>query len=193
MPQSVTEPPARYEPLPGVAQIPGWIWRRISRRVRVAVLVVVLAAAVAAVPLAASIRDTKREDEAAERREQRRERAELIRRLRAEQRPRTGRSVPGASRPRLRADLAAAILADARRRARAGEFPGMARRVVCEPRDPRRYTCTAVTAESREVFSGLPYRARVDRVSGRFAFCKVSGQAQLTRDPLVATPRACGG
>jgi len=183
----------RYEPLPGVTQLPAWIWRRMGRGVRIALAVVLVVAAALAVPLAASIRESKRQGETAERREQRAQRAALIRRLRAEQRPRPGRTAPGASTARIRADLSAAVLADARRRADSGEFPSRARRVVCEPRDPSRFTCTAVTAESREVYSGLPYRALVDRDGGRFAFCKVSGQAQLTKDPLVATPRACGG
>lgn len=62
-----------------------------------------------------------------------------------------------------------------------------------------RYSCLAVTAEIEGsetvtgVVTGHHYRAVVDFESGRYAFCTISGQAGPTRDPLVTTPRACGG
>jgi hypothetical protein len=40
---------------------------------------------------------------------------------------------------------------------------------------------------------GHQYRAEVDFGDGRYAFCKVSGQAGPAREQLVTTPKACGG
>ena len=108
----------------------------------------------------------------------------------------------------------AEILADARARVRRGELDGPIRRVECEPfprtvegvgadedlsRRRGRYACVAVTAEfgTGEVGAtgviGHQYRTEVDFHAGRYAFCKVSGQAGPTRDQLVTTPRVCGG
>ena len=109
--------------------------------------------------------------------------------------------------------LSALILADARRRVALGELDGPIRRVECEPfprtvegvgadRDLGRrrggYACIAITAEfggaagARGVI-GHQYRALVDFATGRFAYCKVSGQAGPAREQLATTPRACGG
>jgi hypothetical protein len=111
-------------------------------------------------------------------------------------------------------ELSAAILADARLRVRRGALDGPIRRVQCEPfprtldgvgadRDPSRrtgrYACIAVTAEfarGEESIGGVighQYRTRVDFQSGRYAFCKISGQAGPSREQLATTPRACGG
>ena len=40
---------------------------------------------------------------------------------------------------------------------------------------------------------GHQYRALVDFRTGRYAYCKISGQSGPSRDQLVTTPRACGG
>jgi hypothetical protein len=61
------------------------------------------------------------------------------------------------------------------------------------------YSCIAVTAElprTEESIGGVlghRYRARVDFESGRYAFCKVSGQAGPSREQLATTPEECGG
>ena len=70
--------PERYEPLPGLAELPAWLWRRSSRRVRIGVALAALVAIGAAVALAPSIRETKEERDAAERRERAERRAQRI-------------------------------------------------------------------------------------------------------------------
>jgi hypothetical protein len=106
------------------------------------------------------------------------------------------------------------IQADARDRVRRGELDGPIRRVECEPfprsvdgvgahqdisRTSGRYSCVAVTAAfgSGEVGAtgviGHRYRIAVDFETGRYAFCKVSGQAGPSREQLVTTPQVCGG
>lgn len=111
-------------------------------------------------------------------------------------------------------ELGARIQADARRRVRRGSLDGPILRVQCEPfprsvedvgadndlsRRRGRYSCLAVTAEfhqSEQSVGGVighAYRVLVDFKSGRYAFCKIAGQAGPSRDQLVTTPRACGG
>ncbi|MGH2844751.1 MAG: hypothetical protein ACRDL0_01780 [Thermoleophilaceae bacterium] len=119
-----------------------------------------------------------------------------------------------AARAELMDELYAAVLADARRRVRSGALEGPIRRTECEP-FPRtsesagahrslsqrrgRYSCVAVTSEfGRSAVSiggviGYPYRVKVDFETGRYAYCKISGRAGPTADPLVTTPAACGG
>jgi hypothetical protein len=211
--------------MPGVADLPGWLWRRTGRTARLAalgVLILLVAAAAALVPV---ILESKEDQAEADRRDRAEQRAELIRRLETEQRPRHRRSSsvapPGATsaeqleaRSTLVDELNAEILADARARVRSGDLDGPIRRVECEPfprsvdavgaheqlgRNTGRYACVAVTAEfgTGEVGAtgviGHQYRTMVDFETGRYAFCKVSGQAGPSREQLVTTPRVCGG
>ena len=214
----------RYEPLPDLASLPGWIWRRMGRGVRIAGLLLVLALIAAGVALLPGIQESK-DDRARSEQQRRAERAELARRLEREQRPRFERSAAlapaGAAAPeRLAAraelidELPATVLADARARVRSGTLDGPVLRVECEPfprsvdgagadqnlaRRSGRYSCIAVTAEferSDQSIGGVvghQYRALVDFESGRYAYCKISGQAGPSRDQLATTPRACGG
>jgi hypothetical protein len=222
---SERQPPERYEPLPGFAALPGWIWRKLGRLGQIAIVVAVLGGIAGAVALAPTISESKDERAASERRERAERRAELIRELRAEQRPRLGRSqstAPAGAAPpaRLAAraglmdELSATIVADARRRVREGELDGPIRRVECEqfPRTVEgvgadrdlsrrrgRYACIAVTTDfgrgknSIRGVIGHQYRALVHFESGRYAYCKISGQAGPSREQLATTPRACGG
>ena len=209
----------RYEPLPGLAELPAWAWRRAGRGARIGALVVLLMLVGFAVALAPALRDSAREQDDALQRQRAAQRAELVHRLEAEQRPRNARSrsvaPPGAARhERLAAraalmdDLAAAIEADGRARIRRGDLEGRIRRVACEPfprsvggtgaerdltRRRGRYSCLAITAAFTGGAMGHPYRALVDFATGRFAYCKISGQSGPSRDQLVTTPRACGG
>jgi hypothetical protein len=215
----------RYEPMPGIVDLPGWLWRRMGRTARLTALgalIVLVAAAAALVPV---ILESKEDQAEADRRDRAERRAELIRRLETEQRPRHRRSSsvapPGAApseqlraRAALVDELGAEILADARARVRRGELDGPIRRVECEPfprsvdavgaheqlgRRTGRYACVAVTAEfgTGEVGAtgviGHQYRTMADFETGRYAFCKVSGQAGPSREQLVTTPRVCGG
>lgn len=219
------QPPERYEPLPGFAELPGWLWRRAGRRLRLGAGVLLLAVIAGAVAVIPTLRETSQERAEAERRERAEQRAQLVRQLEVEQRPRFGRSESVTSagaepaerlvaRGRLMDELAAAILDDARRRVRAGEFDGPIRRVQCEP-FPRqvdgvgadrdlssrrgRYSCVAVTSEIERSEASLggvigrQYRAQADFQTGRYAYCKISGQAGPSKEQLVTTPRACGG
>src|SRR5688572_31354729 len=115
--------------MPGVAELPGWLWRRMGRGSRLTALgalIVLVAVAVALVPV---ILESKEERAESERRERAERRAELIRRLEVEQRPRLRRSTslapPGAAdserlqaRAALMDELTGEILADARARVR---------------------------------------------------------------------------
>jgi len=217
--------PDRYEPLPSLPELPAWIWRKIGRGGRIALVafvLLVIAAAATSVPI---LLEADQQRTASDARAAAERRVALTRALRAEQRPRERRSnavaaagAPAqaqlAARSAVLADVRAAILRDARTRARAGELKGPIKRVDCEP-FPRsvdgrgaesdlaerrgRYSCVAVTsdfARSEESIGGVlghTYRTLVDFRSGRFGFCKVSGQAGPSREQLATTPRACGG
>jgi hypothetical protein len=176
-------PPDRYEPMPGIADLPGWIWRRMGRGVRIGLAVGLVALAAVGVALVPGIRESQEERERAEQRERAESRAELARRLEAEQRPRFGRAAVApagagteerlAARAALMDGMSAAILDDARRRVRTGALDGPILRVECEPfprsvdavgadedltRRRGRYSCLAVTAEferSEESIGGL--------------------------------------
>ena len=196
-----------------------------GRGARVASALVLVGAIAIGIALLPGMLESKQERAQSERRERAQLRAERIRELEAEQRPRFRRSESVASagasdRQRLAAraglmdELSRAVLADSRRRVRRGELDGPVRRAVCEPfprtvngigadrdlsRRSGRYSCVAVTAEFERGQAsiggviGHQYRTLVDFESGRYAFCKVSGQAGPSREQLVTTPRACGG
>jgi hypothetical protein len=218
-------PPDRYEPLPDITHLPGWIWRRMGRGVRIGGAVLLLALVGLGAALVPSIQNSQEQRERAEERRRAAARAALARRLRAEQRPRFARSTavaaPGAAprqrlsaRAELMRELSASVVADARRRVRRGAIEGPVLRVECEPfprsvdavgadadlgRRRGRYSCIAVTAEFERTeqsiggIVGHQYRAQVDFETGRYAYCKISGQAGPERDQLATTPKACGG
>jgi hypothetical protein len=192
--------PPRYEPLPGLAALPGWVWRRAGRGARIGAGVALLLVIAA------------RDQDAALQRERAGQRAELARQLAAEQRPRRGRSrsvAPTlAARASLMDDVAAAIAADARARVRRGELDGRIRRVECEPfprtvdgrgadrdlsRRRGRYSCLAITSDFSGGVIGHQYRLLADFETGRYAYCKIAGQSGPSRDQLATTPKACGG
>lgn len=218
----MTRPPTdRYEPLPSLATMPGWLWRRLPTAGKVAVALLPVVAVAVGVALAPGIQKSKDERARSEERRSARERAARLKQIRAEQRPRfaSGPPAPGdvAGRRRLLDQAAEAVLADARARVTAHAIRGPIRRVECEP-FPRstsgigahetlasrygRYACLAVTAEFSEgEFTeagtiGHPYRVRIDFRSGRYAFCKVTGRAgelAISATPPVGVPSACGG
>ena len=214
MPTRSPSQPERYEPLPGLFALPGWLWRKIGRSGRVVALVALVAALATAAALTPSILESKNEQASSERAERAELRAELARRLRAEQRPRFRQSASVEPRAALMDEMSAEILADARGRVARGRLDGPIRRVTCEPfprtvdgvgadqdlsRRTGRYSCIAVTAEfARGETSiggviGHQYRSMVDFKTGRYAFCKISGQAGPSREQLATTPEACGG
>ena len=210
----------RYEALPSVAALPGWIWRRLPRAAKVALALLALAAIGLVILLSPGIDESKDERRQAESERLSRLREQRVAKLREEQRPRVRRAEPAgadlAARAALLGTVRTAVERDARRRVAAGTLEGPIRRVSCEryPRslddpgahlDPARsagrYSCLAITADvpggegSGGAAIGHPYRVRIDFASGRYAFCKVSGRPGegSIDSPLVTVPRVCGG
>jgi hypothetical protein len=211
----------RYEPLPGILQLPGYAWRRLSRGARVGVACAAVAAVALIVLLAPSIERSREEHARAEAERSARIRAQDAAQTRREQRPRFDRAAPAgrdlAARGGLVATAIASIRADAAGRAAAGEFNGPIDRVECEgypaavaesPADTHptlrtgRYACIAVTSDipatagNRAGLVGHPYRMRIDFSTGRYAFCKVRGrpgELAVKAPTGVGLSPACGG
>jgi hypothetical protein len=205
-----SSPAERYEPMPGIVDLPAWIWRRLPGPGKVAVILFPIVAIGVGLALGPGIEESKRERAQSEEQRIERERAAREARLREQQQPRlaSGAAAPDsvAGRERLVAGAGASVLADARRRAAAGELRGPIRDVTCEPfprsvsgrgaehdlsRRAGSYSCLAVTArfegsqrdeqgayaQSEAGVIGHPYRVRIDFSTGRYAFCRVAGRA----------------
>jgi len=107
------EPTERYEPLPGFAELPGWIFRKLGRRWRVAIVLAIVG--LIALPLALTLRESKQERAASERREKAALRERAIQRLQAEQRPRVRVSdsvAPVGAAPCARLEARAALMGE---------------------------------------------------------------------------------
>lgn len=200
-------PADRYEPLPGLFGIPGFLLRKLSppmRRVVLALIALLVAAGiVTAIILGPRIAESNRERAAEQRRAERKAAAAELTRLKAEMRPRTGTIASGGAIP----GVEAAITRDASARVEAGELETPARRTDCRPvgHDAAQrvlLSCTAITSDvpatetSRGVMIGYPYRAAVAPETGRYALCKTSGrpgEGSYTRRVQVPLPKACGG
>lgn len=225
MPAPVQEPPRpdadRYEPLPGLTGLPGWVWRRLPKAGKVAVALLPLVLVALALLLGPGIDRLKDEREQARSERLARQRAERNARLRLEQRPRFGRGAAAgadlAGRTTLLREARSRVEDDARRRVAAGSLEGPVRRVTCDPypasvegkgahldpgQESGNYACLAVTSEvpagerSEGGAIGHPYRLRIDFSSGRYALCKVAGRAgegAIAGQPPLSVPRACGG
>jgi hypothetical protein len=158
--------PDRYEAMPDIAHLPGWLWRKtpVWGRVLLGLLLVVAVGLV--LLLGPGIQEAKERDAQAEAERIARAKVERIEALRREQRPRTASGTPApddvAARLRLIDETTVAIRADARRRVAAGALTGPIKGVDCEPfpRNVARvgnerdlgerygnYSCLAVTAE----------------------------------------------
>jgi hypothetical protein len=211
----------RYEPLPGLAQLPAFVWRRMSRGARLAAVAAAVGAIVLAVLLAPGIQRGKEERARAEAAERARLQRLELERTRHEQLPRFARGTPAGSdleaRAALVASVAASIRADASKRSAAGEFNGPIKRVECRPYPPTvdrvpadripskrigLYACLAVTSDipatsgNRSGVLGHPYRTRIDFRTGRYGFCKVRGspgELAVRAQPGVPLAPACGG
>ena len=211
----------RYEPLPGLLQLPGFVWRRLSEAGKLVVIGAGAAALVAGFALAPVIDRSREEHSRKEAAERARIERQDLERTRREQRPRFARATPAgtdvAARGRLLASAEASIRADASKRSAAGEFNGPIMRVECKVYPPGTeatppdldvskragtYACIAVTSEipatsgNRAGLLGHPYRVRIDFRTGRYAFCKVRGrpgELAVRAKPGVRLPRVCGG
>jgi hypothetical protein len=167
--------PDRYEPLPGLTQLPGHFLRKLGPRGRRAVAIgAAVFAVVAAVAIALAypaITDNKRDRAAADQRAEQQRHSQQVAELKAEQRLLEGRGTAarglegGAAidaRKALAADLAIAVERDAAARVKAGELDRPVLGAQCEryPRGARgenpatdlssatgRYSCLAITTE----------------------------------------------
>jgi hypothetical protein len=174
----------RYDPLPGLTEIPAFLIRKLSRRGRrIFAVVAALTAIGVAVALAfaiPAITGSKQERAAADQRAADQREAALVAKLRAEQRLIEGRGTPArglqgaeavAARRALAHDLSAAVHEDALKRVQSGEFTRSIERVECErfPRGARgedpatdlenptgRYSCLAVTADVPRTATSRP-------------------------------------
>ena len=168
--------PDRYEPLPGLVGIPGYLIRKIPPNARkpaaIAAAVLLAGAVVALVLSIPAITETKDDRAAAERQADQERRAEHRAMVEAQLRPQsdTGTAAAGLTggaaleaRHALVDDLAAAVHEDAVARVRTGELTQSVGRVECErfPRGARgedpadelsqrtgRYSCLAITADA---------------------------------------------
>lgn len=173
--------PDRYEPLPGIAALPRWLWAKMGRGLRIGLGLALVGALAAGIPLVAELREASQERAASERAERAERRERQIEALQAEQRPRFGRadaptSADASRHARLDArrgligELSATMLADARLRVRRGTLDGPIRRIECEPfprrvegvapeedleRERGRYFCLAVTADFESGEGGI--------------------------------------
>jgi len=193
--------PDRYEPLPGLLELPAWLLRRLSRPARLALGLGATALAVVLVLVFADTRDDRRARAQADERERAAAAAERRARATAQARPQRGRGpraagLEGAPAMRTRralvAQLEADVLADARARSRSGELRGAFRSAECArfpkglertpPQDDlrlrsARFECLAAIevleadAQTSGSSIGRPFRARVDFASGRYAWC----------------------
>ncbi len=211
----------RYEPLPGLVELPGYVWRRLPLAARVAVGVAALAAVALAIVLSPVIQRSKEEHARNEAAKSARIQQLELERTRREQRPRFAHGPPAGTdlgaRRQLLASAEASIRTDASTRAAAGEFNGPIMRVECERYPPTvggvpadadpskrtgRYACIAVTSEvpatagNRSGLLGHPYRTRINFRNGRYAFCKIRGrpgELAVRARPSVPVPPVCGG
>jgi len=210
----------RYEPLPGLFELPGFLWRKLPRAGKVVVALAGLAAVATAIALSPVIAHSKKEHAEQEAARLAHIRQAEAQRIRREQRPRFGHGTPAgrnvAARGRLVEAVKSSIQSDASTRAAAGEFNGPIKRVQCAPFPPEvnavpadrvpsratgRYACLAVTSDIPSTdrnpsgVLGHPYRTLVDFRTGRYAFCKVSGlpgEKAIREEPPVTLPRVCG-
>jgi hypothetical protein len=200
-------PADRYEPLPGLFGLPGFLLRKLSPPVRrlvlAAIALLVAAGVVTAIIVGPKIAESNRERAAEQRRAERQAAAAELARLKAEIRPRTGTIASGGAIP----GVEAAITRDAQARVATGELETRVQRTDCKPvgHDAAQrvlLSCTAVTSDipetetSRGVLIGYPYRAAVAPESGRYALCKTSGrpgEGSYTRRIEIPLPKACGG
>ena len=203
----------RYEPLPGLLSLPGFLYRKLGPRGRVAFKIgsglFLVAVVVAAIVLVPRIVETKRERAERDRREAAAALAERRRELIAEQRPHRASVAEGAPRTAVVTELEERIRKDARARVAAGTLsPPAPKRVQCEPiehgQDPAGdrvvFDCLAVTSDlpSSETLPGgvigHPFRGVAEFAAGRLTWCKISGrtvEGQLRYEGLVGIPPAC--
>lgn len=207
--------------MPGIAGLPGFLWRKLPRAGKVAVALVVVAALVAVVLSIPGIRAGKEGNRVREAGEAARGRRDRVARLRRLVEPRTltvasldrpsdPDATRAAARTRTLARVRAEIVADARSRESSRVKAARCERIPAGEPAPATdlaatevgLSCVAVTSEldanerTTGVTIGYPYRALVDFRTGRVGFCRTVGQpgeGSYRGLPEVSTPAACGG
>jgi hypothetical protein len=202
--------PQRYDPLPGFLRLPGRGWARLSprgRRLTAAAAVAALAALAVAWPYVERDKRAGAEQRAAEAAERR---ADRVRELRADQRPRRA-VLPAATRRRVAAagglesdaaarlagaQLASAIAEDVRARIGAGTLEGPLLQTTCDPVRVRSargagFNCFALTGrrtvEGRVIESGYRFSARVDLPS-KLVWCKENPRPLHPTSHVISLP-----
>lgn len=171
----------RYEPLPSLAGLPAWLWRRASRPARIAVIAAAVLAALALAALVVSAVGLREDAD----RESAAYRARAEARLRADQAPRHGRAAAGTN---LVAALEGAIDRDVRERLprfgapatecrRVRPVDATGRRLDLPPADAY-FTCFALQRTNETIAATLQtgyfFRAKADLDTRTFAWCKLN-------------------
>ena len=167
-----------HDALPAFVRLPRFLLGKLPRRRRRAV---VLGAAVVAMLTAGGIwlaHEAAQRAQLREARADRAVRAAEVRRLLADQAPRTAR-VGAATGAVLVRRLEDAVTADARARVRAGSLSGPIRRTTClqgnglvnRADDPNLFRCLAITSSAVGVTLGHEFFVRVDRSRGIAFWC----------------------
>lgn len=179
---------------PRDAHVPPIPWRKLAA----AALGLVVIAAVGYAILEPRINESKQTAADREAKEFAAFKAREVKRLTADQRLQRG-SGPAGSRAGVLRSLEADVLADARAR-----FKPPAKRASCEPYppgspEPGKFACIAVTSDIGTEGTGrgelgIPFWAKVDFQTGRYAWCKINpkpGERVAGKSVIVALPKQC--
>lgn len=181
----------RYEPMPSLLELPGWLLRKLSpraRRATIAVVALLVAGLTAALVLVALPAESRRD--ASRRSLEHRQLLARLAQVRGAQRPRPF-ALPGVA-GRGEAAVRAAIERRVAATARTG-------RATCTPTigaPPLTFNCGAIRARTRLSVVSTPYSAHVDPRTGRGAICQVvppPGVPSAEELGAYRLSRACGG
>jgi hypothetical protein len=153
------------DPLPGLLRLPAWLWRKLGRRGQVAVAAAIVALAGAIVASVPGIRSSKRSEARREARAKRAARA----RIAADQRPHSARLDSNGA---VASQLEAAILRDARGRARRHEIGGPITNVSCTLGGSAAGGRTAFRCDAATPSHSYPFVAVADASAGVLTWCK---------------------
>ena len=174
--------PERYDPLPPLTRLPGWLWGKLGTRGRWLVGTSGVVLGIAATLLTISMVRTGDRVAREEREREKARMAERRRELVADQRPRVAALPSGLP---LGKGLEEGIDRDVRKRVSAGALDGPAGRTACTPvgragqtKTTRSYNCfveaTRKHSTGRTIVSGQRFVARIDLRSRQGTWCKTN-------------------
>lgn len=190
MPMSQPDP-ERYQPMPSLLALPGWLLRKLPRKTRIvvtALLVLLLVGGLAAVVLVALPSESRRND--AQRRLERRQLLARLAEVRRIQRARPFTlGVPaGAGAAAIQRGVERAVAAAARtRRARCTLYASAPRLT---------FNCDAIKATNAVSVVSVPWQAHVAPGSRRGALCRKVPPPDVPDEEELRSyrlPRRCGG